>query len=356
MAVNLASEALGLGSPDAASNRWLSVDLLDALEPLSGSTARQDIEPIADRFGTLLFDDQRTDTPRRRTYAILDAAVCPHLPEMLETSELEHRCLFTGTALEETGDVAPWLVALDPDHRLTRMLISTSDRPGGLWDLEPGIVLKSHLDFAALWSHCRKFTRIEDAGGKWLYYRFWSAPVSTRVLSLGNRPEMVQFVSPFFPASDPGFEVLLLNSDLTARLTRIPGTEPTPHRPVLTEAVQRTIRQVRRAQQYEELIDITLRHVQGKTALPETAIRQNLRIKRDWYFDVGFWQRDHIAKLLVWEVLLGPEFIETYAQGTIRAILSSAREPYEAIMNIEFFLEAQEIRRAEQAARLGQIP
>ena len=70
-------------------------------------------------------------------------------------------------------------------------------------------------------------------------------------------------------------------------------------RPVLTEAVHQTIRQVRRAQQYEALIDITLRHVQGKTALQEKDIRHNLRIKRDWYFDVGFWQRDHIAKLLV---------------------------------------------------------
>lgn len=85
MAVNLAPEALGLGSPDAASGRWLSVALLDALEPLSGSTARQDLQPIAERFGTLLFDDRSTGTPRRRTYAILDAAVCPHLPEMLES-------------------------------------------------------------------------------------------------------------------------------------------------------------------------------------------------------------------------------------------------------------------------------
>ena len=49
-------------------------------------------------------------------------------------------------------------------------------------------------------------------------------------------------------------------------------------------------------------------------------------------------------------MLLGPDFIDTYADGTIRAIVASARQPYEAIMNIELILEAQEIRRTGQAA------
>lgn len=87
---------------------------------------------------------------------------------------------------------------------------------------------------------------------------------------------------------------------------------------------------MRRAQQDEALIDITLRHVQGKTALHEDDIRHNLRIKRERYVDAGFWQRDHIARLLVREVLLGPDFIDTYADGTIRAIIGGARQPYEA--------------------------
>lgn len=354
--VNLSSDVLGLDACGTAADDWLSVEYLTGVAPVSGDTPPRDVDAIANSLGMMLFDRQHPDDLPRRTYAILDAAICTALPEMLETSDLVHRCLFTGAALEDNGAAAPWLVALEPQHRLTRMLISTTDRPGGMWDLAPGIIIKSSLDFAALWSHCRKFTRIRDAEGKWLFYRFWSAPVSTRVMSLGNRPEMIPFVSHFFPVADPGFEVLLLNTDLHARLTRIPGTVPPPQRPVLTDAVHQTIRQVRRAQQYESLIDITLRHVQGKTPLPEDAIRHNLRIKRDWYFAVGFWQRDHIAKLLVWEVLLGPDFIDTYAQGTIRAIIASARQPYEAIMNIEFFLEAQEIRRAEQALSGGDQP
>ena len=147
--MNLAPEFLGLSAGDAGPDRWLSVDFIDTILPLSRSTAPVDIQPTADAFRALLFDPPSADGTQRRTYAILDAAVCQHLPELLETSDLEHRCFFTGDAFEETGDVAPWLVALEPDHRLTRMLISISDRPGGLWDLQPGIILKSSLDFAA---------------------------------------------------------------------------------------------------------------------------------------------------------------------------------------------------------------
>lgn len=185
----------------------------------------------------ILFDAPDPDGLSRKTYALLDAAVCPSLPAVLEKSDLIHRCLFTAKALAETGEAAPGLVMLEPGHPVTRMLISTSERPGGLWDREPGIIIKSSLDFAALWAHCRKFTRLQDAAGKWLFYRFWSARVSTRVLSLGNPPEMSPFVGPLFPADDLGFEILVLNGDLQARLTRMPGTVPPLQRPVLTEAL-----------------------------------------------------------------------------------------------------------------------
>lgn len=356
--MNIPPEVFGLPTAEDGAESWLDVSYIDTLSPIAAGTAPADLQGILDGYKALLFDTPDQDQAPRNTYAILDAAVCGFLPELLDTSDLPHRCLFTGKVQEDTGDAAPWLVQLEPDHRLTRMLVSTSERPGGLWDAAPGIIIKSNLDLDAVWTHCRKFTRLQDAEGKWLFYRFWSATVSTRVMSLGNRPELISFVSPFFPATDCGFEVLLTNADLQARLFRKPGTHPTPQRPVLTAAVHNTIRQVRRAQQYETLIDITLRHVQGLTTQDEVEIRHNLRIKRDWYFATGFWQRDHLAKLLVWEVLLGPDFIDTYAEGTIRAIISSAKQAYEAVMNIEYFLQAQETRRerAQTSPQMGDRP
>lgn len=82
--------------------------------------------------------------PATQTYAILDAAKVPNLPELLERSGLEHRCLFKGAACDEMRDAAPWIVLLEEKNSFTR-----SDAPWPLWDHEPGIYVRSResLDF-----------------------------------------------------------------------------------------------------------------------------------------------------------------------------------------------------------------
>ncbi|MEP3344957.1 MAG: DUF4123 domain-containing protein [Litoreibacter sp.] len=340
-------DRLRIGAMAEGADRWLDVQVLPDFEPLEGPATLTSGTFVPEGLEPVLFDDADQKPAQRGTFAVVDAAIYSFLPDLLETSGNRHKCLFRGKALKDNADAAPWLVELTPNGSFTRQLMSTEKSPGGLWEKELGIFVKSALSFDKLWSHLRKFTRIEDETGNWLYYRYWSAPVSTRVMALGNRPELTQMVSPFFPKDDPEFEVVLLNSDLNAKLKRVPGTVPPIVRPTMTTAAHRTIRQVRRVQQYEELIDITLRHVKGSTDLSDDDIHSMLRLKRDGFFDAGFWQRDHLVKLMVWEVLLGPEFIEHYASGTVKAIILSAKAPYEAIMNIEFFLEAQEIRRQE---------
>jgi len=336
-----------MGAMAEGENRWLNVEILPDFDPLEGLGLATAGVFMPDGLEPILFDPKDRTPAQRNTYAILDAAVYSLIPDILDNCGARHKCLFRGKALQDNADAAPWLVELAPDMALTRQLMSSETNPGGLWEMELGIFLKSGFTFDQMWSHCRKFTRIENEDGAWLYYRYWAPPVSTRVMSLGNRPELTQMVSPFFPKEDPDFEVVLLNSDLNAALRRVPGTVPPIARPVLTTAAHRTIRQVRRVQQYEQLIDITLRHVTGKTDLPEDDIVSLLRVKRDGFFEAGFWQRDHLAKLMVWEVLLGPDFINSYASGTIQTIIGLAKAPYEAIMKIELFLEAQERRRKE---------
>ena len=57
------------------------------------------------------------DRPVMRTYAILDGAKIADLPEMLEGSGLEHRCLFKGNAYDELKNAAPWTEALASRRR-----------------------------------------------------------------------------------------------------------------------------------------------------------------------------------------------------------------------------------------------
>jgi len=100
--------------------------------------------------------------PPLQTYAILDAAKVLSLPEMLEASGLEHRCLFKGAAYDEMKDVAPWIVRLEEGNSFTRNLFTRSDVPWHMWDSEPGIYLRSIGTLNDMWKHFRKFTRVQD--------------------------------------------------------------------------------------------------------------------------------------------------------------------------------------------------
>lgn len=111
--------------------------------------------------------------PPLHSYAILDAAKVPSLPEMLEASGMDHRCLFKGDTYNELKDVAPWIVQLEDGNSFTRNLFIKSDTPWHLWGKEPGIYVRSRGTLDDLWKHFRKFTKIKDGAGKWYYWRFW---------------------------------------------------------------------------------------------------------------------------------------------------------------------------------------
>ncbi|WP_312526521.1 DUF4123 domain-containing protein [Paracoccus sp. (in: a-proteobacteria)] len=111
------------------------------------------------------------------SYALLDGAKIDNLPEELANTALPHRCLFKGAAEADWGHVAPWLVALDPDNRLTRRLFTKGAENFGLWQFGPALFLRSAATLGDLWRHLRKFTRVEDETGNWVYFRFWD-PVS----------------------------------------------------------------------------------------------------------------------------------------------------------------------------------
>lgn len=107
------------------------------------------------------------------TYAILDAAKVANLPELLERSGLEHRCLFKGEAYDELRDVGPWIVRLEAVSVFTRCLFTRSEASWHLWDREPGIYIRSRCALDGMWRHARKFTRVQDENGSWAYFNFW---------------------------------------------------------------------------------------------------------------------------------------------------------------------------------------
>lgn len=147
--------------------------------------SRQDlgqIAPLQDRFG----EDRSTtcppelaphlfDTPDRRLYAVVDAAAIPDLLPRLEAEELRRESLFQGQAGEDLAEVSPWLVELPKDSANLRRLMTVSDRAGrGWYGADAALFIHSRADFDGLRRHLRKFTKLPDEGGAWMFLRFWS--------------------------------------------------------------------------------------------------------------------------------------------------------------------------------------
>lgn len=117
------------------------------------------------------------------SYAILDGAKVTGLPEFLEGSGLEHRCLFKGEAYEELKDVAPWIVRLEDGNDFVRRLFTGSEGINGLWEKEPGIFMRSRRKLDEMWKHFRRFVRLRDERSQWFYFRFWEPGLMTRYLA-----------------------------------------------------------------------------------------------------------------------------------------------------------------------------
>ncbi|WP_341486061.1 DUF4123 domain-containing protein [Thioclava sp. GXIMD4215] len=168
-------------APNTAVTKHLEVVPISYFSPLDQQFGRLPKKAVPEQveshlFGELDFTGSTTSEIDRsclKTFSILDAAKVRNLPEILEASGLEHRCLFTGNAARELANVAPYAVALTEDSEFTRRLFTDSGQPTDLWACEPGIFIRSCIELDAFCQHFRKFTRVRDIQGNWFYFRFW---------------------------------------------------------------------------------------------------------------------------------------------------------------------------------------
>lgn len=352
------------GTPDGDAEGYLHIEAIEGVGPLGGQFGVYPPKTVPDALHVPLFgqpDPTKAEVaqygsaeavPPLNTYAILDAAKVVNFVEMLEASGLEYRCLFKGKVAKEMRDVAPYVVRLEEDNDFTGNLFSHDperDVPWFMWSKEPGIYIRSRGSLEDMWGHFRKFTKVQDEDGKWFYFRFWESPVSTRLLSLGNDPELQQLISPMFPVGKRALSILILSQYMTVSLSRTSDSKPTRARPVMTKAVQEAMRHIRKIHEFEKLIKISIRHIPLALREKEDEVTQHLRSKRNIFYNLGFWRRDHLTKLCCWEVMLGPDFLQTYAQKKIWHIITTTKAAHVAIAQIEAFLDKQAEDEKEQS-------
>lgn len=137
--------------------------------------------------------------PKMRTYVIVDTAKLAQGQGIIEGCDLPWRCLQKGQLAEDLADVLPYLVELDADARFTRILLT--HLPGvheematlHLCHKEPGVFIRTRAEFDDVWSHLRKFSRVNDEAGKWYYFRFWEGRNLEGLLGSMSEDQLASF-------------------------------------------------------------------------------------------------------------------------------------------------------------------
>ncbi|MBL3611244.1 DUF4123 domain-containing protein [Rhodovulum sulfidophilum] len=132
-------------------------------------------------------------TGPEKTFAVIDAAAFPALPERLSASDMRHGCLFEGKAEQELGEAAPWLVELAPDQRIVRDLFAGAGRDGRDPVRPAALFLRSGDTFSDLRAHLRQFVRLKSREGGWAYFHFWEGPYLFGLIEAVARNELPEF-------------------------------------------------------------------------------------------------------------------------------------------------------------------
>lgn len=255
--------------------------------------------------------DDSIQGPQLQTYAILDAAKVTNLPEMLEASALPHRCLFKGEAYGELKDVAPWIVQIKDDHNFTRNLFTRSGAPWHLWDSEPGIYVRSRGTFDDLWTHFRKFTRIQDEKSRWYYVRFYDPAAAKKMLDQ----------EALWAAIAETSTSIIIQSGNKANLLRNLNVGDRRKGPWLDFGMERRKELERRLVNNASLTVLAL-SIPGSEKANAELVAYNCMRRMMGY---GFVNEKHLRIMATWELVFGHHYEQYDPEGTLLAICEDKR-------------------------------
>ena len=108
---------------------------------------------------------------RAYTYAVLDGASIPGLPQKLFETRAHNFCLYRGELSDEMIHVAPYLVGLSRGSAFVEWLFSEC------WGKHWGIFAQSEVSSSSLRKHFRSMLTVNDESGNPLLFRFYDPRV-----------------------------------------------------------------------------------------------------------------------------------------------------------------------------------
>lgn len=108
---------------------------------------------------------------RAYTYAVLDGASIPDLPQRLFEFSARNICLYRGELSDELIHAAPYLVHLAKGTQFTDWLFSEC------WGRHWGIFAQCEVSFASLTRHLRSLLTVNDEAGNPMLFRYYDPRV-----------------------------------------------------------------------------------------------------------------------------------------------------------------------------------
>jgi hypothetical protein len=139
------------------------------------------------------------------TYAVLDGASVPDLPNKLFEMQPRNVCLYRGELSADMVYVAPYLVHLFPGDAFAKWLLAEC------WGKHWGIFAQSALTLVSMRTHFRSLLTVYDESGNPLLFRFYDPRVFLTYISTCNGDELKSFfgmVSGYFAETEDAESLL----------------------------------------------------------------------------------------------------------------------------------------------------
>lgn len=126
------------------------------------------------------------------TYAVLDGAQVPELPQRLHATDLGFICLYRGEIPDDLAQVAPYLVELKREDPFTKWILEHG------WGHSWGIFARAEAAIALpeVRKHFRKFLLVEFPDRKPRYFRYYDPRVLNNYLPTCNQEEVRTLLGP----------------------------------------------------------------------------------------------------------------------------------------------------------------
>ena len=117
---------------------------------------------------------------RLHTYLIVDATLRKKIVGHYDFDIIRYcevRCLFKGKAAQTLKDAAPYLIDITLSHQAyddgTKVSKFHKDFIENHWPHNTGIIVRSYASMDEILHHYRRFTKVQNAEGEWIFFRFW---------------------------------------------------------------------------------------------------------------------------------------------------------------------------------------